>query len=114
MPKQRITERILIALKPGMTVWDAEVRGLGARRRREGGDLVFVFKYRSPTELDATGRGRQRFLTLGRWGRGDLGIDNARKAATTQRDAVRLGRDPAIHRRYAAHRSDWHVGQTRR
>lgn len=98
MPKQRITERALTALKPGAAVWDAEVRGLGARRRGEGGDVVFVFKYRSPAERDATGRGRQRFVTLGRWGRGDLGIDDARKAATAHRDALRLGRDPASER----------------
>lgn len=98
MPKQRITERTLNALKPDTTIWDAEVRGMGARRRGEGGDIVFVFKYRSPTERDSTGRGRQRFMTLGRWGRGDLGIDDARKAATAQRDALRLGRDPAIER----------------
>ncbi|MDQ2801989.1 MAG: site-specific integrase [Pseudomonadota bacterium] len=98
MPKQRITERALTALKPGTTVWDTEVRGLGARRRGEGGEVVFVFKYRSPTERDVTGRGRQRFVTLGRWGRGDLGIDDARKAATAHRDALRLGRDPASER----------------
>lgn len=34
----------------------------------------------------------------GRWGRGDYGIDDARKAATAYRDAQRLGRDPASER----------------
>lgn len=98
MPTQRITERALTALKAGAVVWDTEVRGLGARRRGEGGDVIFVFKYRSPTERDASGNGRQRFVSLGRWGRGDLGIDDARKAATALRDAARLGRDPASER----------------
>jgi integrase len=98
MPTQRITERGLTALKPGEVVWDNEVQGLGARRRREDGRIAFVFKFRSPLDRDQTGRGRQRMLTLGRWGRGDLGIDDARKAATAHRDAVRLGRDPALAR----------------
>lgn len=91
----RLNERALKALQVGETIWDSEVRGLGARLRVEGGDVQFVFKFRSPVERDATGRGRQRFLTIGRWGRGDYGIDDARKAATAHRDALRQGRDPA-------------------
>ena len=98
MPAQRLTERALNALGPADTLWDQEVRGLGARRRGEDGRVVFVFKYRSPVERDATGRGRQRYLTIGPWGRGDWGIDDARKAATAHRDALRLGRDPAAER----------------
>jgi integrase len=98
MTAQRLTERALNALTPGATLWDHEVRGLGARRRGEDGRVFFVFKYRSPVERDATGRGRQRYLTIGPWGRGDWGIDDARKAATAHRDALRLGRDPAAER----------------
>lgn len=71
MTAQRLTERALNALEPGAALWDREVRGLGARRRGEDGRVVFVFKYRSPAERDATGRGRQRQLTIGPWGRGD-------------------------------------------
>jgi Arm DNA-binding domain len=94
-----LNERALRTLEPGGTaVWDTEVRGLGARLRVDGGDVQFIFKYRSPTERDATGRGRQRILTIGRWGRGDYGIDDARKAATAHRDALRQGRDPAAER----------------
>ena len=94
----RLNERVLKALDAGQTVWDNEVRGLGARRRATEGDVQFVFKYRSPITRDKTGRGQQRFLTIGRWGRGDYGIDDARKAATAYRDALRLGRDPASER----------------
>lgn len=71
---------------------------MGARLRVSEGGVIFLFKYRSPTERDDTGRGRQRFLTIGRWGRGDYGIDEARKAATAHRDAIRLHRDPAAER----------------
>ncbi len=98
MTAQRLTERALTALEPGATLWDREVRGLGARRRADDGRAVFVFKYRSAVERDATGRGKQRYVTIGPWGRGDWGIDDARKAATAHRDALRLGRDPAVER----------------
>ena len=93
MTTQRMTERAFNALEPGATLWDREVRGLGARRRSDDGRVVFVFKYRSPVERDATGRGRQRYFTIGPWGRGDWGIDDARKAATAHRD-----RRAALHR----------------
>ncbi len=98
MPKARITDRALAALKAGAVLWDTEVAGLGARRRVEGGAIFFVFKYRSPVERDGTGRGKQRMLGLGRRGRGDLGIDDARKEATAFRQALRLGHDPALAR----------------
>jgi hypothetical protein len=77
MSAQRLTERALTALEPGATLWDREVRGLGARRRADDGRVVFVFKYRSAVERDATGRGRQRYVTIGPWGRGDWGIEIA-------------------------------------
>ncbi|MBP0491620.1 tyrosine-type recombinase/integrase [Pararoseomonas indoligenes] len=98
MPSSRLTERALNSLKPGATLWDQEVRGLGARRRGNDGRVIFVFKYRSPIDRDVTGRGRQRYITIGPWGRGDWGIDDARKVATAHRDALRLGRDPAADR----------------
>jgi integrase len=92
MPTRRITAAGLEKLKPGETLWDTEVRGLGARRQTEAGAVTFVFKARVPAT------GRQRFLTIGRWGRGDWGIDEARKKATQHRDALRLGRDPGAER----------------
>ena len=98
MPTARITDRALAALPPGGTLWDAEVRGLGARKRAGGGRIIFVFKYRSPNDRDESGRGRQRLLTLGKRGRGDLGIDDARKEAAGHRNALRLGIDPAAER----------------
>src|SRR5690242_3385045 len=92
MPTRRITAAALERLKSGEILWDTEVRGLGARRQTEAGDVVFVFKARVPATR------RQRFLTIGRWGRGDWGIDDARKKATEHRDALRLGRDPGAER----------------
>ena len=92
MPTQRITAKVLEKLKPGETVWDTEVRGFGARRQTAAGGVTFVFKGRVPSI------GRQRFLSIGRWGRGDWGIDDARKKATEYRDALRLGRDPGAER----------------
>ena len=98
MATEKLSERSLKRLQPGSTIWDGEVRGLGARKRRAEGDVTFIFKYRSPIERDLTGRGKQRLMTIGRWGRGDWGIDDARKQATAYRDAVRLHRDPAVTR----------------
>ena len=40
MPAQRLTERALNALAPANTLWDHEVRGLGARRRGEDGRIA--------------------------------------------------------------------------
>jgi len=65
------------------------VRGFGARRQTDGGDITFVWKGKSPLT------GKQIFLTIGRWGRGDWALDKARTRASEYRDAVRLGRDPA-------------------
>ena len=73
-----MNERTLTAPPVGKTLWDTKVRGLGAWRRVVGGDVNFVFKFRSPTAREATGRGVQRLMTIGRWGRGDYGIDTAR------------------------------------
>jgi len=94
----RITDRALSALKAGQTLWDTEVAGLGARRRREDSRVAFVLKFRSPVEKDGTGRGRQRMVTIDRRGRGDYGIDAARKEATALRLQIRAGTDPALAR----------------
>ncbi|HEX3992301.1 MAG TPA: tyrosine-type recombinase/integrase [Acetobacteraceae bacterium] len=70
-------------------------RCFGARVQAKGGDVTFVWKGKSPVT------GKQIFLTIGRRGKGDWGIDNARKRAAEYRDAVRLGRDPAAAREEA-------------
>ncbi len=102
MPKANITARALAALKPGQTLWDGgskdSVAGLGARKRVEDGRFSFVLKYRSPVERGPDGRGRQRMYTIGKHGRGDFGIDDARKEATALRLQLRAGIDPALAR----------------
>ena len=92
MPVSRITAAALERLKAKTTLWDTEVRGFGARRQTDKGDVVFVWKGKSPVT------GKQIFMTIGRWGRGDWPLDEARRRATEYRDAVRLGRDPAAAR----------------
>lgn len=88
----RITAAALERMKGKAVLWDTEVKGFGARRQTDKGDIIFVWKGQSPVS------GKQVFLTIGRWGRGDWGIDDARRRATEYRDAVRLGRDPAADR----------------
>ncbi|MBV8591016.1 MAG: DUF4102 domain-containing protein [Acetobacteraceae bacterium] len=92
MASRRITAPALERLNPRENLWDTEVRGLGARRQVAGGSVTFVFKYVAPNPR------RQRYITIGKWGRGNWGIDEARKRATELRNAVRLGRDPAADR----------------
>lgn len=84
MPSGKITSVALEKLHLGKTLWDTEVRGLGAMRTRQ--DVRFVFKGRL--------HGTQILMRIGRWGRGDYGIDDARKVATGWRLMIREGRDP--------------------
>lgn len=86
MPVARITAAALERLEPGQTLWDTEVRGFGARRQIT--ETVFVFKAISPVTR------KQIFLTIGRRGRGDWTIDEARKKATGFRLLIRDGQDP--------------------
>jgi integrase len=95
MASEKITAALLDKLKDKATIWDTEVRGFGARVQAKGGDVTFVWKGKSPIT------GKQIFLTIGRRGTGDWGIDTARKRAAEYRDAVRLGRDPAAAREEA-------------
>ena len=84
MPSGKITAAALEKLPVGKTLWDTEVRGLGAMRTRR--DVRFVFKSRL--------HGAQILMRVGRWGRGDYGIDDARKVATGWRLKIREGQDP--------------------
>ena len=77
------------------TIWDTDVRGFGVRVQVQGGDMTFVWKGKNPLTK------RQVFLTIGRRGKGDWGIDDARKKAAEFRDTVRLGRDPTAAREEA-------------
>jgi integrase len=78
------------SLVPGDTVWDTEVRGFGARRRRR--EITFVLKARV--------RGQQTFLTIGRFG-APWTVDLARKEAQRLLAEISSGRDPAQARRSA-------------
>jgi integrase len=95
MASEKITAALLDKLKEPGTVWDTEVRGFGARVQAKGGDVTFVWKGKNPRT------GKQVFLTIGRRGTGDWGIDNARRQASAYRDDVRLGRDPTAPREAA-------------
>src|SRR3954463_15368571 len=58
MPSARITKSVIESLKPKQMVWDAEVRGFGARCQKR--DRVYVLKYRAS--------GQQRWFTIGKHG----------------------------------------------
>lgn len=92
MPVSKITAAALERMKGKTTLWDTDVRGFGARRQTDKGDIIFIWKGQAPITR------KQIFLTIGRWGRGDWALDDARRRATEYRDAVRLGRDPAAAR----------------
>ena len=94
MAVKKITASELERLPPRRHALDTETRGFGARRQAEskGADITFIWKGLAPKT------GRQIFMTIGRWGRGDWTLDKARVKATEYRDAVRLGRDPAAAR----------------
>ena len=77
-----ITIRTVNALKPGEVIWDASVRGFGARRQTHA--VSYVLKYRHD--------GKQRFVTLGR--HGVLTPDQARKKAKRLLGSVASGNDP--------------------
>jgi integrase len=84
--RQRITKRTVDALRPGDTVWDAEVTGFGVRRQRR--DASFVLKY--------TIQRRQRFYTIGR--HGVFTVETARNEARRLLGIVASGIDPAVSR----------------
>lgn len=86
MPTAKITAALLDKLRPGTTLWDTDVRGLGARCSARG--ITFIFKAREPVG------GRQVLMTIGQRGRGDYGIDDARRVATGWRLLIRDGQDP--------------------
>src|SRR5262249_29219524 len=77
-----ISIRTVNALKPGEVIWDASVRGFGARRQTNC--VSYVLKYRH--------EGKQRFVTLGK--HGVLTPDQARKKAKRLLGSVAGGNDP--------------------
>jgi integrase len=85
----KITKRTVDALKHAPDhdtfEWDDEIPGFGVRCRPSGAKS-FVLKYR-------TQGGRQRWLTLGKYG--SMTPAQARKAAQRQKAAIADGADPA-------------------
>jgi integrase len=77
-----ITIRTVKSLGQGETIWDASVKGFGARRQLNA--VSYVLKYRH--------QGKQRFVTLGR--HGALTPDQARKKAKRLLGSVAGGNDP--------------------
>lgn len=81
---RRITKRTVDALKPGEIVWDAEIKGFGARCQRAA--KTYVLKTRVG--------GRQRWLSIGRHG-SPWTADTARREAQRLLGAIADGKDPA-------------------
>lgn len=87
MPTVRLTKTAVDDLPPGAALWDQTVRGFGVRRQSR--DPIFVLKARI--------NGRQRFLTIGRYG-SPWTVDTARNEARRLLGEIASGRDPAERR----------------
>jgi integrase len=79
----KVTKAAVDRLKPGDLLWDAEVRGFGARCQRR--DVFYLVRYRW--------NGGQRFDSIGRHG-SPWTPDNARKEAKRVLGLVAAGTDP--------------------
>src|SRR5215475_14507228 len=77
-----ITIRSVEQLRPGDTIWDDKVIGLGVRRQTHS--CSYILKYRV--------HGGQQFLTLGK--HGPLTPDTARRKAKQILGKVADGKDP--------------------
>ncbi len=87
---KRIGSRDVESLKPNSEMWDSSVTGFGVRRR-SGTAKTFVLMYR-------TMEGRQRWLTIGRFG-APWTAEMAREEAKRLLGDVAYGLDPAADRR---------------
>jgi integrase len=83
--KRKLSIRELDALPTGAIAWDGSINGLGARRYRTG--VSFFLKYR-------TAHGRQRWLTIGRYG-SPWTPETARREAHRLLGEIVHGGDPA-------------------
>ena len=83
MAPARITKSVVESLKPKQMVWDAEVRGFGARCQKR--DRVYVLKYRAS--------GQQRWFTIGKHG-APWTAEQARREAKRLLGLVAAGQDP--------------------
>jgi integrase len=82
----KLTKRRVDAAKPGETVWDGEIKGLGLRVWASGA-RSYILKYRRG--------GVQRWLTIGLHGDGWT-PDKAREEAERLKGKIREGKDPAL------------------
>jgi integrase len=89
MASVKIGLREIRSLKPGEIVWDAAVKGFGARRQR-GDAIAYILKYR-------TTDGRQRWITIGRHG-SPWSPDMARDRAKALLGEIVAGADPSAGR----------------
>lgn len=89
MPVRKLTKNAVSSLRPGVTIWDTDVRGFGARRRK--GATTFVLKTRA--------RGRQTFLSIGRFG-SPWTVEMARKEALRLLGDIASGGDPSASKRH--------------
>lgn len=88
MPRRsvsRITKTSIEQIMPGGVLWDAEVRGFGARVT-PAGTTSFILQYR-------THKGQQGKLTIGRYP--EMTVDQARRIAREQRVSVDQGGHPS-------------------
>lgn len=83
-PAKKFTKRQVEGLKPGNTIWDAEVRGFGVRCQKR--DKVYVLKY--------SFRNRQRWVSIGKHG-SPWTVEKARKEAVRLLGIAASGIDPA-------------------
>lgn len=83
---QKLTKRRVDSAKPGETIWDGEIKGLGLRVWASGA-RSYVLKYRRG--------GVQRWLTIGLHGDGWT-PDKARMEAERLKGKIREGEDPAL------------------
>jgi integrase len=81
--RTKITKRTVDALAAGQTIWDGLLIGFGVRRQRR--DAVFILK--------CSVRGRQRFITIGRYGA--FTPESARNEARRLLGLIASGLDPA-------------------
>ncbi len=91
---RNVTKRVVDALAPGATVWDAALRGFAARRQQ--GTVSFILKTR-------TRAGRQTLVTIGRHG-SPWTVETARAEARRLLEAIRRdGLDPVEAKRANRH-----------
>ena len=84
MTAKRITKSAVDRLEKGETIWDSQVKGFGVRRQKSAKSFILKYRY----------LGRQRTLTIGRYG-SPWTVEMARKEALQLLAQVVRDIDPA-------------------